>query len=203
MVGGVESPLLEIEGCLAAHAKLADLAAGLTDQIVNRPSLLPEWTVGHVLTHLARNAEAMDRRIGAALRGEMIDQYDGGIEGRAAAIESGSQRAAHELVADVLDWSQRLDATFASLPADGWSRTVRSVAGGEHPVSELPFRRWREVEIHIVDLGVGSTVADWPERLVQLCLPRLLAGLSKRTDERELMAWALGRGSPPALDDWG
>ena len=199
----MELPTVEIEGCLAAHAKHADVIAGLTDEIVHRPSLLPEWTVGHVLTHLARNAEAMDRRIEAALRGEMIEQYEGGVEGRATAIEAGSRRESHELVADVVGWSQRVDTTFASLPANGWSRTVRSVTGDEYPISELPFRRWREVEIHIVDLNVGPTAADWPERLVELSLPRLLSGLSTRTDERELMAWALGRGPAPELDDWG
>ena len=117
----MELPILEIEGCLAAHAKLAEIAAGLTDEIVRRPSLLPGWTVGHVLTHLARNAEAMDRRIEAALRGEMIEQYEGGVEGRATAVEAGSRREAHELVADVVGWSQRVDTTFASLPANGWA----------------------------------------------------------------------------------
>ena len=199
----MELPNLEIEGCLAAHAKLADVAAGLSDEIVHRPSLLPEWTVAHVLTHLARNAEAMHRRIEAALRGEQVDQYEGGAEGRAASIEAGARRDARELVADVVDWSQRLDTTFASLPADGWSRMVRSVAGGEYPISALPIRRWREVEIHIVDLNVGPTAADWPDHLVELSLPRLLSGLSRRADERELMAWAIGRGPAPELDDWG
>jgi maleylpyruvate isomerase len=199
----VESPILEIEGCLAAHAKLVTVAGGLTDEIVHRPSLLPEWSVGHVLAHLARNAEAMHRRIEAALRGEMIEQYQGGAAGRAASIDAGAHRAANELVADVVEWSQRLDMTFASLPEEGWRRTVRSVAGGEYPISALPFRRWREVEIHIVDLNVGPTAAEWPDRLVGLLLPRLLSGLSKRANERELMAWALGRGPAPELDYWG
>ena len=45
-------------------------------------TLLPEWSVGHVMTHLARNAEAMVRRVEAATRGEVIDQYAGGVEGR-------------------------------------------------------------------------------------------------------------------------
>jgi maleylpyruvate isomerase len=199
----VEPPRPEIEGCLAAHAKLADVVAGLDDELVHRPSLLPDWTVAHVLTHLARNAEAMHRRIEAALRGEQIDQYEGGAVGRAASIDAGARRNARELEVDVVDWSQRLDMAFASLPSDGWSRMVRSVAGGEYPVSALPFRRWREVEIHIVDLNVGLTAADWPDRLVELSLPRLLSGLSERADERELMAWALGRGPAPELEVWG
>lgn len=203
MVCAVNVPVIEIEGCRAAHDKLADVVGVVTDEMVQRPSLLPEWTIGHVLTHLARNAEAMHRRVEAALRGELIDQYEGGREGRAAAIAVGARRGSNELVADVVGWSQRLDTMFASLPLDGWGRTVRSVAGGEYPVSELPFRRWREVEIHIVDLDVGRTAADWPAELVDLSLPRLLSGLSKRTDERALMAWALGRGPAPELEAWG
>ncbi len=133
----VEPPILEMEGCLAAHAKLVSVTAGLTDDNVRRPSLLPEWSVAHVLTHLARNAEAMHRRIGAALRGEMIEQYEGGAEGRAAAIEAGARRDGNELVTDVVEWSQRLDMSFASLPEEGWRRRVRSVAGGEYPISDL------------------------------------------------------------------
>lgn len=203
MVGMVTVPMVEIEGCRAAHVKLAEVVSVVTDDMVERPSLLPGWTIGHVLTHLARNAEAMHRRIEAALRGEVIDQYEGGADGRAAAIDAGAGRHPNVLAADVADWSDRLDTMFASLPPDGWIRPVRSVGGSEHPISALPLRRWREVEIHIVDLDVGPTAADWPATLVQLSLPRLLQGLSKRADERALMAWALGRGPAPELDAWG
>ena len=46
----------------------------------------------NVLTPLARNAEAMVRRIEADTRGELIDQYPGGARGRAAQIEAGADR---------------------------------------------------------------------------------------------------------------
>jgi maleylpyruvate isomerase len=80
---------------------------------------------------------------------------------------------------------------------------VRTVAGGEHPVALLPFRRWREVEVHLVDLGVGVSPADWSVGLVDRALPRLISDLTQRADERELMAWLLGRGSAPELRPWG
>lgn len=69
--------------------------------------------------------------------GEMIEQYEGG----AASIEAGARRDANELVADAVGWSQRLDMRFASLPEKGWRGAVRSVAGGEYPISALPCRR--------------------------------------------------------------
>lgn len=155
------------------------------------------------MTHLARNAEATVRRVEAVARGELIDQYLGGAPGRASQIEAGAGRPAHELITDVVAWSTRLDGAFEALPDDCWGRPVRSVNGGEHPVLELPFRRWREVEVHLVDLGIGFGPADWSQPLVDRVLPRVIAGLADRADHRSLLAWTMGRGSPPILDPWG
>jgi len=193
---------VEIEGCRTSHARLAARVEGLTDEAVREPSLLPAWSVGHVLTHLARNAESMVHRIEATTRGEVIDQYVGGAEGRDSEIESGAGRPATVLVDDVISWSQQLDAAFASLPDDSWNRPVRSGRGDEHPVARLPFHRWWEVEVHLVDLAIGHTPADWPQELVDRALPRLVAGLASRADPRSLMAWTLGRGPAPSLGSW-
>jgi len=198
----VERPAADIEGCREAHAQLATAIDKVSDSVARLPTLLPEWSVGHVMTHLARNAEAMVRRVEAATRGEVIDQYVGGVEGRALEIEAGAGRPARELIADVLFWSQQLDGTFDRLPDDCWARPVRSMRGGEHPVSRLPLHRWWEVEVHLVDLGIGFGPADWPTDFVDCALPRLITGLADRADRRSLMAWLLGRGSPPTLGPW-
>ena len=184
-----------------AHSRLAAAINDLPDAVVRQPSLLPDWTVGHVLTHLARNAEAMARRIEAATRGELIDQYPGGARGRAAQIEAGADRPAHELITDVRDWAPRLDAAFGSLPDALWNHQVRSPQG-EHPIARLPFHRRWEVEVHLVDLGIGLTPDGWTQQLVDRVLPWLIAGLRDRADDRSLMAWMLGRSSPPNLDPW-
>ncbi len=199
----MSAPRDEIEGCRQAHIKLCTAIAGLTDEQVRSASLLPDWTVGHVLSHVARNADGMSRRISAALSDEMVDQYVGGVDGRAAEIEAGAARTAREIVADVSSTAERLDSLFATMPEDVWEKPVRTVGGGEHAVSMLPFRRWREVEVHLVDLGMGSTSADWPGDLVDAVLPRLMATLADRCDQRALMAWALGRGPAPELRPWG
>lgn len=203
MSGFVEMPEAQLGGCRRAHEQLADVIADLGDDVARRPSLLPTWSIGHVLAHLARNAEAMCRRIDAATRGELVHQYEGGAEGRAAQIEAGAHLPADQLVSDVVGWSTKLDETFASLPADCWGRPIRTVSGEEHPVASLPFRRWREVEVHLVDLGMGFTPAQWSEELVEQAVPRLLAGLPDRSDPRALMAWMLGRGPAPNLEPWG
>lgn len=145
----------------------------------------------------------MHRRVEGVLRGELVDQYAGGVAGRATEIGNGAARQVHEIVEDVCDWSSRLDELFATLPAATWPQPVRTVLGGQHPVALLPFRRWREVEVHLVDLDLGFSCADWSQDLVERALPRLISGLPDRADHRDLMAWILGRASPPELERWG
>jgi heme A synthase len=72
----------------------------------------------------------------------------------------------------------------------------------KHPIARLPFHRRWEVEVHLVDLGIGPTPDGWTQQLVDRVLPWLIAGLRDRADDRSLMAWMLGRSSPPILDPW-
>ncbi|MEP6892695.1 MAG: maleylpyruvate isomerase N-terminal domain-containing protein, partial [Gaiellaceae bacterium] len=65
-----------VVACAAAHrAVIADIAA-LTEDQARQPSLLPGWTIGHVLTHLARNADGFSRIVEGAERGEAVAMYD-------------------------------------------------------------------------------------------------------------------------------
>src|SRR5512134_97638 len=91
----------EIAGCAAAHQQLLAHIDPLDDAAIRLPSLLPGWTVGHVLTHVARNADSFVRILEGAERGEILDQYEGGVESRAADIEAGAGRSAGDLVHDV------------------------------------------------------------------------------------------------------
>ena len=43
-----------------AHQRLLGTASGLDDAQIRRASLLPEWSIGHVLTHLARLRPQVD-----------------------------------------------------------------------------------------------------------------------------------------------
>ena len=193
-------PAEEIDACRLAHAKLNEAVRGLKD--ASLPSLLPGWTVGHVLAHLTQNADSMGRRMAGALRGEHVEQYAGGVAGRANDIEAAASLGTEQLAADLQASSQRLDDLFDTLPDRCWPMPVKSVHGGEVLVAALPFRRWREVEIHLVDLDVGFTPAGWPDGLVTRMYPRLIEGLAKRANERDLVAWMLGRGPSPDLRPW-
>jgi maleylpyruvate isomerase len=193
-----------IEGVRTAHAELHAALAELDDATAHRPSRLPGWTVGHVLTHLARNADSVVRRLSSAQAGRLVEQYPGGADGRAAEIEAGAGRTAAELVADVRAAADAVDRLFDSVPADVWERPVRrsGPVDGTVPAARLAYSRWREVAVHHVDLGLAYTPADWPGTLVERMLPDLLAGLSRRTDPAMLAAWALDRGPAPTLISW-
>jgi maleylpyruvate isomerase len=65
------------------------------------------------------------------------------------------------------------------------------------------FSRWREVEVHHVDLGLGYSPRDWPADLVALWLPRAEDQFLTTADDRELLAWLVGRGPAPRLAPWG
>ena len=165
-----------------SHARLALTLAGVTDTDARRPSLLPGWSVGHVLTHLARNADSHVRMLEAAAVGEVADQYPGGNERRAADIEAGAGRPAAELVADVTSTAARLEAAMEATPDAAWRAGRGRVVSGIWPLADLPFRRWREVEVHHVDLGLRYGVFDWPEEYVDEELPRTVAGLPARLE---------------------
>jgi maleylpyruvate isomerase len=50
--------------------------------------------------------------------------------------------------------------------------------GVTDPARALPFRRWIEVELHHVDLGVGYSVDDVPAAFIE----RQLANMARRFD---------------------
>jgi maleylpyruvate isomerase len=212
----VPVPERDIARVADAHERFLELIDAMGDDQMRRQSLLPGWTVSHVLTHVARNADSHVRRASAAMRGEMVDQYDGGYAGRAAEIEAGSTRPAAEVVEDVRRSARALDEAWAGLPAEAWLSRTRDVSGRERPLFELPSRRWQEVEVHAVDIDAGVSYHNWPDDFVLEWLPRtrermwpqvpLDIGGFQFNDPREELAWLygrLGRDDIPGLPPWG
>ena len=87
-------PLAQTLEMLAeSTASLVASAGLLTDEQARGPSLLPGWTRGHLLTHVARNAEGGTRLLGWARTGVPSYEYRS-VTARAAAIEEGAGRRA-------------------------------------------------------------------------------------------------------------
>ncbi|MEU5364456.1 maleylpyruvate isomerase family mycothiol-dependent enzyme [Streptomyces sp. NPDC005925] len=141
-----------------ATERLLDAVGKLDNASVTESSRLPGWTRGHVLAHLARNADALVN----VLRGRPMYVS---AEARDADIERDAPRALDAHLTDVRDSAARFQDTGAA-PAD-WSRTVELRNGVTDTAARVPFRRWVEVELHHVDLGIGYELDDLPEEFTQ------------------------------------
>jgi maleylpyruvate isomerase len=162
------------------------------------PSLLPGWSVAHVLSHIARNGDSMLRML------DGLPQYWKGFESRESDIELGSTRSWEELLDDIEAVGDAVIARMDEV-AD-WSGSVRAVLA-ERPKSMLPHLRRREVEIHRTDLGLDYTFADLPgdfvrsdARLMEMAWkarqPMGLTPLPEavlRLPEHDRLAWLFGR----------
>ena len=189
-----------IEGCIAAHRRLEGTLGSIDNEVARQLSRLPGWTVGHVLTHLARNAESHARMLDAAVEGGSTEQYPGGYEQRGSDIEAGSSRSSEELCDDVRVTAVALESAWARMTPKAW-RGHGLAHGMEWPCWMLPFHRWREVEIHHADLGLSYAPAEWPDGYVARELPAALATLPDRltsADARRVLAWLVGRFDQPA-----
>ncbi|MEU5162848.1 maleylpyruvate isomerase family mycothiol-dependent enzyme [Streptomyces sp. NPDC020875] len=121
------------------------------------PSRLPGWTRGHVLAHIARNADALVN----VLEGRPM--YPS-AEARDSDIERDAGRPLDVQLADIRDSAARLAAVGAR-PAD-WNRTVALRNGVTDRAARIPFRRLVEIELHHVDLDAGVVLEDLPEEFL-------------------------------------
>ncbi len=158
-----------VELAAQAHQELLVALDGV-EVDVSSPSRLPGWTRGHVLTHLARNADSHRRMFDAALAGTVADQYEDGADGRARDIEAGAGRPFEEQLVDVRSTIWALEGAWATTDWTGEGRLSR---GALIAVTELPFRRLREVFVHHVDLDIGYELEGLPAVYVRMELRRL------------------------------
>ena len=149
-----------------------------------------------MLTHWARNADGQSRMLLAAMRGEVATQYPGGDAQRDRDIEEGAARPAQLILDDVRAATGRLQDVWRSMPADAWSQSTPARTG-PRPAWMSVWARWRETEIHHVDLKAGYTHSQWPAEFVDLLFPRVTPTLAGRlADEITVLAETTDRDPP-------
>ena len=151
-----------IEALRSATTRLeAAVSAAIHDggpKALAAPSRLPDWTVAHVLTHLARNADGLGRVLVAAQAGEQVQPYDS-PQARVDDIQAGAKRDAESIIADLFASNRRLTETIDALPQTVWSAQVDLGRGGPAAADVILSARLAEVEIHHHDLGVDTGLA--------------------------------------------
>jgi maleylpyruvate isomerase len=201
-------PVAGIKMCQSTYARFMARVEMLDDEQLRRASRLPGWTVAHVLTHIARNADGHIHRLEGALAGTDRPRYPGGPAQRNADIERGAGRGSAEIQTDLIATQVALEQTWQRSVDAGWPH-ADFLGDDIWPTTASPIRRVREVEMHHVDLGLGYEPSEWPEDYVAWELPMLLETVPGRVpgleDRRALLAWLAGRSSLPMeieLSSW-
>jgi maleylpyruvate isomerase len=163
----------------AGTARVLACAERLADAEVLEASALPGWTRAHVLSHLARNADALGNLLTWARTGVETPMY-ASAEQRASGIEAGAGRAPSEIRADLREAVARFDAAVRDLPDASWSARIRTGAGRVIDAAEVPWLRVREVWVHVVDLDAGVSFADVPVGVLDALVEDVVASFSAR-----------------------
>jgi maleylpyruvate isomerase len=180
----------------AAGQHQVELAASRLDPAqVAGPSRLAGWTRGHVLSHLARNADALVNLLTWARTGTESRMYASPSD-RADGIEAGADRALPEQLADLRAANQRFTDAAAAVPADRREFTVLSAQGREIPAREVPWLRVREAWLHLVDLDAGYDIDAVPAEVAWTLAADVAAWMSSRT---EVTAELRTAGQPGAI----
>jgi maleylpyruvate isomerase len=181
----VTVPIADIEAVRKSQRRVLRTVDDLSDDQAAEGSRLPGWSRAEVLTHLARNADAGRGIARAAAQGEVGFQYPGGAEQRAAGIAAGRGVNAAMLLADLRKSCDGLMEAWMQLPEDSWDLVGRSLSG-QRTQRGWVWSRWREVEVHHVDLGLGYSPSEWPVGFVSRGLHDAFTELPDRADRRKL-----------------
>ncbi|HEY5837012.1 maleylpyruvate isomerase family mycothiol-dependent enzyme [Streptomyces sp.] len=189
-----------------ATAELLAAVAALPASAFTEPSLLPGWTRGHVLTHLARNADGLANLLTWARTGVETPMYADPAE-RDKAIEAGADRAQAEHLEDLHTSADRLAEEVDRMPPAAWAAQVSLRSGRVIAAAEIPWRRLAELRLHHVDLGIGYGCADLPDDFAARELAWLLDDLTAHEgiaavrlhDTGSGQKWTLGAATEPDL----
>lgn len=176
------------EGLAAARRAsdaLRDVVGTMDDVAVHGPSGLAGWTRGHVISHLARNADGLLNLLIWARTGVEHPMYASTAD-RDADIAEGALRMRQVQQEDLGAASDRFFWAAEKLSESAWSVSLgQHRSGRDLNAQEVPWLRLIEVLVHMVDLdrGVGfdQAVALAGEQIGTV-FDYVLRGYSGRTD---------------------
>jgi maleylpyruvate isomerase len=199
----VDDELIEMAEMIDdATRRLLVTVSSLDQDAVAAPSLLPGWSRGHVLAHLARNADALRNLLIWARTGVVTPGYPS-KQARDDDISAGAGRPAARQHADIAASAAAFRSEAAQLPAEAWQAEV-GMLGAELFRARLVLpRRLVEVELHHTDLGCGYTRAGWPAAFAAMDLPEPMRTFrATRLAVAAVRGPAAVRGACPPVSAW-
>lgn len=188
----------------AATSRYLEALTLLDDEAMRAPSLLPGWSRGHVVTHLARNADGMVAMLTGVFDGSPRPMYTS-QEQRNSDIDSGAGRSAADLREEAGRTAPAVLEAAGRLAADQWDSPVRRTSDAEpFPARAVPAARLLELEVHHADLGIGYTWESWDAEFSDGVVTRIQGERSQEpsavlrsTDTGRL--WKIGPGEGPEV----
>jgi maleylpyruvate isomerase len=203
--------VVEVAG---AEALVAQFVENLSNDEVAADSLLPNWSRGHVLSHLANNARGLSNLIEWALTGIQKDMYVS-VEQRGIDIENDAKRPGNEIIADFLEQSKVFEANLDRLMTGPILSEEIVLGNGSHVhPHEMTTLRERELLVHLVDLDLGYKANDWTLDWSIKTLKSVSAGKRKESVKFRLLiagdhTWTMDQngmtdifGTPQGLAAW-
>jgi maleylpyruvate isomerase len=156
----------DLTGLEASAIALNRTVDALTADDLAAPSLLPGWTRGHVVAHLALNGRALARVLDAVGRGQPVAMYESDQQ-RDSEINEYADAGPDELREGLLAATTAFSDAVAAVEPERWDGSFNRLPGGPTwPAATIVPTRRREVEIHHVDLGAPYDRHEWPDDFV-------------------------------------
>lgn len=184
-----------------ATDRLLRTAAALDgDHALRVPTPLPGWTRGHVLAHLARNADGLVNLLTWARTGIPTPQYASG-ERRDADIEADAPRPLDVHLTDLRESAERFADAVAVMPPQAWTTVIQWSSGTRRPATQIVWGRLREVEVHHLDLATGYGSEDWPAGFAHRLLHEVVAKFATMPDAPAMVLEATDLGHELTVGD--
>jgi maleylpyruvate isomerase len=197
----------EVAAAIAASQNdIARRLVALSDDELRAPSRLPDWSRLTVVCHIRFGAEAIDRMVRAALRGEPSLFYPGGRAAtRPGTLLPAEGESPQDVVASFVANCDRLNDALAMV--QDWTIVHHEPEGqadlGPQTIYQLAVLRLTEVDVHAVDLDIG--IERWSDTFAAVGLPLRIDRLSKRlantpeaASPRPTGSWLLRASEGPA-----
>ncbi len=189
-----------LEELAEASRRLVRTVDGMAEQAYAEPSRLPGWTRGHVVAHLALNAEGLAGALRGLTEGRSVPMYASQEARDGDIAELGTARPETirgRLLGGVTDFTDAV----AAVPEEAWGVEIDRTPGARaFKAGAAVGMRHREVEIHHADLGLGFSHREWPPSFAV----RLIEAMARRDADASFSVhasdldrtWHFGDGGP-------
>ncbi|GDX32378.1 maleylpyruvate isomerase [Actinomycetes bacterium] len=150
---------------------------------VGEPSLLPDWSRGHVLAHIDGNALGLARLVRWAIDGNRRAMYIS-PEVREGDIQLHASRSLLQHQLAITQSAAQFADEYARLSPEQLETEIELRDGRIVKARSLLKLRLQEVAIHHLDLNIAGTFGpeQWPAAMVEQLLPEVVRDFQARAE---------------------